>query len=155
MDCKSIDRILEKYQYRQFNIIGIMQDVQTIENYLPEEALRYIARKTELSLSKIFDIATFYKAFSLVPRGRHTIKVCSGTACHLGGAVQNIEQLNRILQIKEGETTDDRMFSLETANCLGACALAPVIAVGNNYHDAVDAGKIDKIVSSYREESAE
>jgi NADH-quinone oxidoreductase subunit E len=155
MDCKSIDRILEKYEYRQFNIIGIMQDVQTIENYLPEEALRYIARKTELSLSKIFDIATFYKAFSLVPRGRHTIKVCSGTACHLGGAVQNLEQLNRILQIKEGETTDDRMFSLETANCLGACALAPVIAIGNNYHDAVDAGKIDKIVSSYREESAE
>jgi NADH-quinone oxidoreductase subunit E len=155
MDVKAVDRILEKYEHRRSDIIGIMQDVQTIENYLPEEVLRYISRKIELSLSRIFDIATFYKAFSLVPRGRHTIKVCCGTACHLGGAAQSLEQLNRILEIKEGETTDDRMFSLETVNCLGACALAPVIAVGNDYHDAVDAGKIEKIVSSYREESTE
>jgi NADH-quinone oxidoreductase subunit E len=117
--------------------------------------LRYIALKIELSLTKIFDIATFYKTFSLVPRGRHIIKICCGTACHLGGSVQTLEQLNRILKIKEGETTDDRMFSLETVNCLGACALAPVIAVGNDYHDAVNAGKIEKIVTSYRDQNRE
>jgi NADH-quinone oxidoreductase subunit E len=155
MNLKAIDRILEKYEYRHTKIIGVMQDVQAIENYLPEEALRYIACKLELSLTRIFDIATFYKAFSLVPRGRHIIKVCAGTACHLGGAVQNLEQLNRILQINEGETTDDRMFSLETVNCLGACALAPVVAVNNDYHDAVDTGKIEKIVLSYRKENTE
>jgi NADH-quinone oxidoreductase subunit E len=144
-----IDEILEKYNYRHSDIIGIMQDAQAIENYLPEEALRYISRKMELSLTRIFDIATFYKAFSLVPRGKHTIKVCCGTACHLGGAVQNLEQLNRALNIRDGETTEDRLFSLETVNCLGTCALAPVIAVGEDYHDAVNAGKIDKILSIY------
>lgn len=155
MDFQKIDTILEKHEYRHAHIIGIMQDVQSVENYLPEEALRYIARKMELSLTKIFDIATFYKAFSLEPRGKHTIKVCCGTACHLGGAVQALEQFNRILKIREGETTDDRMFSLETVNCLGACALAPVVAVGNDYHDTVNAGKIEKIVSSYRKENTE
>ena len=152
MDLIAIDNILEQYEFKHSNIIGILQEVQSIENYLSEEALRYIAGKTELSLTRIFDIVTFYKAFSLVPKGRHTIRVCSGTACHLGGAVQNLEQLNRVLQLKEGETTDDRMFSLETVNCLGACALAPVVAVDDEYHDAVNSGKIDKIISSYRKE---
>jgi NADH-quinone oxidoreductase subunit E len=153
MDLKIIDQILEEYEFKHSNIIGILQEVQGIENYLSEAALRYIAGKTELSLTRIFDIVTFYKAFSLVPKGKHTIRVCSGTACHLGGAVQNLEQLNRVLQLKEGETTDDRMFSLETVNCLGACALAPVVAVDDEYHDAVNSGKIDKIISSYRKEN--
>ncbi len=152
MDVKAIDKILKEYELKHSNIIGILQEVQDIENYLSEETLRYIAGKTELSLTRIFDIVTFYKTFSLVPKGKHTIRVCSGTACHLGGAVQNLEQLNRVLQLKEGETTDDRMFSLETVNCLGACALAPVVAVDDEYHDAVNSGKIDKIISSYREE---
>lgn len=153
MDFNKIDQILEQYEFKHSNVIGILQEVQCIENYLSEETLRYIAGKTELSLTRIFDIVTFYKTFSLVPKGRHTIRVCSGTACHLGGAVQNLEQLNRVLQLKEGETTDDRMFSLETVNCLGACALAPVVAVDDEYHDAVNSGKIDKIISSYRKEN--
>jgi len=97
-------------------------------------------------------VATFYKSFSLVPRGRYTIKVCSGTACHLNGAPQSLDQINRMLKITDGGTTDDRLFSLETVNCLGACALAPVVVVGDDYYDAVDAGKIGKIISSYRQE---
>ena len=152
MDTQAIDCILEKYAYRHSDIIGIMQEVQHIENFLPEEALRYISRRMEISLTKIFDIATFYKAFSLKPRGRHIIKVCCGTACHLGGAVQNLGQINRILHIQEGETTADRMFSLETVNCLGACALSPVIIVGDEYHEAVNAGKMEKILLSYEKE---
>ena len=155
MDAQAIDRILEKYEYRHSDIIGIMQEVQHIENFLPEEALRYISRRMEISLTKIFDIATFYKAFSLNPRGRHIIKACCGTACHLGGAVQNLDQIQRILNIKEGETTADRMFSLETVNCLGACALAPVVVVGDEYHEAVNAGKIEKILTSYRKEEGD
>lgn len=151
MDSQAIDQILEKYEYRHSNIIGILQDAQTLENYLPEEALRYISKKIEISLTRIFDIVTFYKAFSLVPRGRYTIRVCCGTACHLGGATQNLDQLNRLLQIKDGETTDDRIFSLETVNCLGACALAPVVAIDEDYHEAVNAGKIEKMLSNYRE----
>jgi NADH-quinone oxidoreductase subunit E len=155
MDFQAIDRILEKYEYVHSNIIGIMQDVQSIENYLPEEALRYISNKMELSLTRIFDIATFYKAFSLVPRGRHIIKICCGTACHLGGAVPNIEQVKRILNVNEGETTEDRIFSVETANCLGTCALAPVIAVGEEYFDEVNPGQIEKILSKFSKGSEE
>jgi len=155
MDARAIIRILEKYEYCHSDIIGIMQEVQHIENFLPEEALRYISRRMEISLTKVFDIATFYKAFSLKPRGRHIIKACCGTACHLGGSVQNLDQIQRILNIKEGETTADRMFSLETVNCLGACALAPVVVVGDEYHEAVNAGKIEKILTSYRKEEGD
>jgi NADH-quinone oxidoreductase subunit E len=155
MDFQAIDRILEKYKYQHSHIIGIMQDVQALENYLPEEALRYIARTMELSLARIFDIATFYKAFSLVPRGRHIIKICCGTACHLGGAIPNIEQVKRILNVNEGETTDDRMFSFEKVNCLGTCALAPVIAVGKEYFDEVNPGHIEKILTKFSKGSEE
>jgi NADH-quinone oxidoreductase subunit E len=152
MDAEAIDRILEKYEYRHSDIIEIMQDIQRIENYLPMDGLLYISEKLELALTRIFDIATFYKAFSLKPRGKHVIKVCCGTACHLNGATQSLEQINRKLDIKDGETTEDRRFSLETVNCLGACALAPVVVVGEDYHDSADAGKIDKILSSYQSE---
>jgi NADH-quinone oxidoreductase subunit E len=155
MDRQAIDNILEKYGYRHTDIIGIMQEIQKLENYLPEEALRYVSRNMELSLTRIFDIATFYKAFSLVPRGRHVIKICCGTACHLGGAPQTLDQIQRGLGISDGETTEDLMFSLETVNCLGACALAPVVAVGEDYHESVDAGKMDKIILAYAEEKEE
>jgi NADH:ubiquinone oxidoreductase subunit E len=155
MDTRAIDRILEKYGYRHSDIIGIMQEVQHIENFLPEEVIRYISRRMEISLTKIFDIATFYKAFSLKPRGRHIIKVCCGTACHLGGAVQNLGQINRVLNLREGETTADRMFSLETVNCLGACALAPVVVMDDEYHEAVNTGKIKKILLSCRKEEGD
>jgi NADH-quinone oxidoreductase subunit E len=152
MDFQAIDQILEQYGYRHSDIIGILQDAQALENYLPEEALRYISRKMEMSQTRIFDIVTFYKSFSLEPRGKYTIRVCCGTACHLGGAPQNLDQLKRLLQIRDGETTDDRIFSLETVNCLGACALAPVVAVDEDYHEAVNAGKIEKMLSAYQEE---
>ena len=152
MDIKAVDRILEKYGHRHSDIIGILQDAQALENYLPEGTLCYISEQMEISLTRIFDIVTFYKAFSLVPRGKNTIKVCCGTACHLGGAPQNLEQLNRLLKIKDGETTDDRAFSLETVNCLGACALAPVVAVDDDYYEAVNVGKIEKMLSEYREQ---
>jgi len=152
MDFKKIDQILEQYEFKHSNIIGILQEAQALENYLPEDSLHYISEKMEISLTRIFDIVTFYKAFSLVPRGKYTIRVCCGTACHLGGAQQNLDQLNRFLQIRDGETTDDRSFSLETVNCLGACALAPVVAVDEDYHEAVNAGKIEKILSNYQEE---
>jgi NADH-quinone oxidoreductase subunit E len=149
MDIEQVNSILKKHAYRHSEIISIMQDVQGIENYLPEETLRYISERLELSLTRIFDIVTFYKGFSLVPRGRHMIKVCCGTACHLAGAMQNLEQIKRTLHVREGETTADRMFSMETVNCLGTCALAPVVQVDEDYHDAVIPGKIDKILAVY------
>ena len=153
MDLSQIDQVLQKYGYRHADIISIMQDVQVIENYIPEEAIRYISEKMELNLARIYDIATFYKTFSMVPKGRHTIKVCCGTACHLGGSDRTLDQINRLLKIKEGETTYDRLFSLETVNCLGTCALAPVVMVEDDYYDEVKPGRVEKILSNYRSES--
>jgi len=156
MNIEKIDHILKEHEYNHSAIISIMQDVQGIENYLPEDTLRYISEKLELKLTRIFDIATFYKTFTFVTIGNDifyiTIRVCSGTACHLGGAVKNLEQIQRTINIQEGETTDDRMFSLETVNCLGACALAPVMVIDEDYYDAVNPGDIKKILSSYHSE---
>jgi NADH-quinone oxidoreductase subunit E len=151
MAFEKVDEILDKYGHRHDALIGILQDVQRLENYLPQETLLYVGRKLEVPLSRIYYIATFYKSFSLEPRGEHIIKVCLGTACHLTGASQNLEQIQRTLHIHEGETTQDMMFSLETVNCLGTCALAPVTVVDDTYFDAVTPGKVEKILSNYSE----
>ena len=126
-----------------------MQDLQRLENYLSPETIRYVSQRLEVPLTRAYHIATFYKSFSLQPRGRHIIKVCLGTACHLSGALQNQEQIERTLQIKEGETTKDMQFSLETVNCLGTCALAPVTMVDEEYYGEVTPGGVEKILSLY------
>jgi NADH-quinone oxidoreductase subunit E len=149
MGFEKVDMILENYGYRHEALIGMLQDIQRLENYLPRDTLQYVSQKLEVPATRIYYIATFYKSFSLEPRGRHIIKVCLGTACHLNGAVQNLEQMQRTLDICEGETTEDRMFSLETVNCVGTCALAPVAMVDEDYYDAVTPGKAEKILSEY------
>lgn len=148
-DTEWMNRILEKYGYRHSEIINILQDVQSVKRYLPQECLRYIAGRMELKLSMIYDIATFYKSFTLAPRGRHIIRVCCGTACHLGGSSRNLDQVKRLLGIEEGGTTGDLNFSLETVNCLGTCALAPVTLVDEDYYDSLNPGKIAKMLSNY------
>jgi NADH-quinone oxidoreductase subunit E len=153
MSFEKVDEILEGYGHRHDALIGMLQDVQRLENYLPLETLQYIGTKLEVPLSRVYYIATFYKSFSLEPRGRHIIKVCLGTACHLNNAVQNLEQIQRTLDIGEGETTEDRVFSLETVNCVGTCALAPVTMVDEDYYGAVTPGRVEKILSGYTEEA--
>jgi len=153
MGFEKVDKILESYDYRHDALIGMLQDVQRLENYLPQETLQYIGKKLEVPLSRVYYIATFYKSFSLKPRGKHIVKVCLGTACHLNGAVQNLEQVERTLKIGEGETTADKLFSLETVNCVGTCALAPVTMVDEDYYGAVTPGKVDKMLSAYSEGS--
>jgi NADH:ubiquinone oxidoreductase subunit E len=149
MAFEKVDQILEKYGYRHDALIGIMQDLQRLENYLPAETIRYVAQRLEVPLTRFYYLATFYKSFSLKPRGRHIVRVCLGTACHLNGALQTQEQIERTLQIKEGETTRDTMFSLETVNCLGTCALAPVTMVDEEYYGEVTPGRVEKILSLY------
>lgn len=153
MSFENVDKILDKYGHRHDALIGMLQDVHRLENYLPLETLQYIGTKLEVPLSRVYYIATFYKSFSLEPRGRHIIKVCLGTACHLNNAVQNLEQIQRTLDIGEGETTGDKMFSLETVNCVGTCALAPVTMVDEDYYGAVTPGRVEKILSGYTEGS--
>jgi NADH-quinone oxidoreductase subunit E len=149
MGLEEVDAILDKYGFRHDALIGILQDVQRLENYLPRETLQYVREKLDVPLSQIYYIVTFYKSFSLEPRGRRIVKVCLGTACHLSGAVQNLEQIERTLSINAGETTEDRTFSLETVNCVGTCALAPVTMVDEDYYGEVNPGRVEKILSAY------
>jgi len=148
-----LDAIISKYSAsppRKEMLIQILQDVNSEYNYLPEHTLKYVSEKLEIPLTQVYHVATFYTAFSLKPRGRHLIKVCMGTACHTRGALRVLEELERRLEIKAGETTRDLEFTLETVNCLGCCALGPVVVVGNDYHAAMLPGQVDSLLEAYR-----
>ena len=145
----AIDEILRKYDYSPSNLIGILQEAQRKVNYLPQPVLRFIAQRLNVPLTRVFSIATFYKAFSLKPRGRHLINVCLGTACHVRGGVNIMERLERELGIKGGETTYDERFSMESVRCVGCCGLAPVIVIDDNFHGKLTQDKIPKVLSQY------
>ncbi len=144
-----VDAIIEKYTDQAGMVIGVLQDVQDEFNYLPEDALRYLSRKSEIPLSRLYGVARFYNAFSLKPRGKNIIRVCLGTACHLKGGPRIADAIAHELGIEPGETTEDRMFTLERVNCLGCCALAPVVEVNGHVHAGVTASKIPSILAQY------
>jgi NADH-quinone oxidoreductase subunit E len=150
MSPKSLDAILERYDRNPAQLIPILQDVQTEENYLPREALEQIAEKLGIPLVRIYAVATFYKAFSLKPRGKHIIQVCMGTACHVRGGARILDRMVRDLGIGPGETTKDLGFTLETVNCLGACALGPIVVVDGEYHGQMNPPKWDKIYKTLK-----
>lgn len=141
-----IDTILEKYPSEPRYLISALQDVQAEYHYISPENLNLICDHVGVSPTQAWAVATFYKAFSLEPRGEHVLKICCGTACHLKGGKRIIEQLGRELKIQPGETTPDLKFTLETVNCLGACALAPVAVVDEQYHAKTNAGKLGKVL---------
>jgi NADH-quinone oxidoreductase subunit E len=132
------------------SLISILQDIQAEYHYLPEEALRHVAKSLDLPLIQVYGVATFFKAFSLKPQGKHKCSVCLGTACHVRGAQSILGELERQLDIKSGETTEDMMFTLESVNCLGACALGPVAVVDGEYHGQMNAGKAKKMITKYK-----
>jgi NADH-quinone oxidoreductase subunit E len=132
-------------------LIALLEQVQAKYGYLPEETLRTVAEKTHRSLVDVYGVATFYRAFSLEPRGKHLVSVCLGTACHVQGGPRIAEELQRQLGIKPGETTPDREFSLETVNCLGACALGPVVVVDGHYFSKVRPSMVKEILEKSRE----
>jgi len=148
-DLSKVEDILNRYEKDKSQTIGILQDVQKEFNYLPREALIAVSEGLQTPLSEIFGIATFYKSFSLIPRGRHLIQVCLGTACHVRGGKRVLEFLERDLDIKEGETTPNLRFSLESVNCLGACALGPVMVVDGKYFGHVKLDKVENILKDY------
>jgi len=141
-----IGDILQRYPARESSLVMVLQDVQDRFNYLPESTVRETATALGVPLSKVHSVATFYKAFSLTPRGRRIIKVCKGTACHVRGAQQVQDEITRLLGIKNGETTEDMEYTLEVVNCLGACAMAPVVVVGDQLHGGVQPGDVKKIL---------
>lgn len=146
---QSMERIVRQYPPQQRYILAIMQDLQREFNYLPREALSLAAAHARVPLGKVYSMATFYKAFSLTPRGRISLRACDGTACHIKGSSVIIGELCQCLGIKPGETTADGEFSLETVNCLGACAIAPVLVANRKVHAKVTAAAVREIIKSY------
>jgi NADH-quinone oxidoreductase subunit E len=145
-----VSGILVKYRSDPGSVIAILQDIQEEFSYLPSPALKMISHELAVPLSRILSLATFYRAFSLEPKGKHPIHVCLGTACHVRGATLVLEKFERELGIKAGETTADREFSLDAVRCVGCCGLAPVVMVRENVHPKVTQVKVPGLVKKYR-----
>ena len=150
MEPSSIDAILDNRGAEPFDIMEVLQDVQASYGYLPEEILRQVSASFDVPLIEVFRLANFYKAFSLTPAGASPVTVCTGTACHVRGAPKMLTEVTAQLAIRPGETTEDRAFSLETVNCLGACALGPVVVLDGRYHDHMDPAKLRALLGSVR-----
>jgi NADH:ubiquinone oxidoreductase subunit E len=150
MEAQVVDTILHQHPRDPSAIIQVLLDVQNELYYLPRDVLQYVSAYLHVPLSRTYHLATFYKAFSLKPRGKFPISVCTGTACHVQGAVKILDQIQRELNIKEGETTPDNKFSVECVRCLGCCGLAPVVTVGKNLHGKVPLAKVTKILKQYQ-----
>lgn len=146
-----LEEILCKYQDVQGALIPILQEVQNAYGYLSKEVLEYIAKKMEIPISQIYGVVTFYSQFHLNPRGKHIIRVCQGTACHVRGAKAVLERLEKELQIAAGQTTEDLKFTLETVACIGACGLAPVLMIDDNTHGRLTPESIPDILSKYNQ----
>lgn len=147
---RDVEQFVDHYGSKKHTVIMILQDIQDKYNYLPQDILKDLSKTIDLPLSRIYSIATYYKLFSLEPKGKHLCQVCLGTACHVRGAGKILERLERDLDIKAGETTEDQNFSLETVRCVGACSLAPVILMDEDAYGRLTQDKIPKILGKYK-----
>jgi len=146
---ENIGQVLQKYQHDKSLLVDILQDIQAESGYLPKEVLEETSKGLGVPLSRVYGVATFFKAFSLKPRGRHLINVCMGTACHVRGAGKVVERIEQELGIKAGETTKDLKFTLETVNCVGACALGPMVVIGEDYHGEMTPDAVSSVLKNY------
>jgi NADH-quinone oxidoreductase subunit E len=149
-DLKLLDPLIEKYKGKKGNMIPLLQGAQEIYGYIPREAFEKISAETGLPLSDMFGVATFYAQFRLKPVGRHIIKVCHGTACHVQNAKEITEALEETLGVRDGETTEDRFYTLESVACLGCCSLAPVMMIGEQTYGKLTGNEATKIVKTIR-----
>jgi NADH-quinone oxidoreductase subunit E len=143
-----VDEIVARYRGDESALIQILLDIQREYYWLPKEALLKLSERLEVPLNRIYHIATFYKAFSLTPRGRHQVMVCMGTACYIRGAPQLLDKVEEILKLKPGETSSDMRFTLTTVNCLGCCALGPVVVVDGEYHGRLAPAKVGQFLEA-------
>ena len=141
-----IDKIMKNHSWAETALISILHEIENLYNYLPAWALRHVSEKLNIPMIQVYGVASFYDAFHLKPRGKHLIRVCKGTACYLRGATQVFEALERELRIKEGETTLDKKFTLQSVHCVGACALAPVVVIDERYFDKTSPTKIRSVL---------
>lgn len=149
---QNIDKIINKWNADPDYVIEMMQDIQDELRHTPREALEQITKRTKVPLARLYHIATFYKSFSLTPRGEYEIQVCVGTACHVKGAPLIVDAFSRELKIKSGETTADGLFTLEGVRCLGCCSLAPVVMIGDDLYSKVKTMDVPELIIKYRKE---
>lgn len=147
-----VNKILNKYNRKESFLISILQDIQEEYNYLPKNILEIVAKELNLPLIQIYGVATFFKAFSLNPKGKHILHICMGTACHVKGAPKILDTIETNLNIKAGETTDDKQFTLEIVNCLGACAIGPIVVADKEYHGYMNSSKVSSLLKNLRGE---
>ena len=150
---KTIKSIIDRYEGDKGFLVHMLKDVQKELNYLPQEALNLVSSFLDLPISRIYEVATFYKAFSLKPRGRIQMALCKGTACHVRGVPLIVDHMERELDLKEGETSEDLEYTFETVNCLGACALGPVLVVNGEYHGQMTISKTSRLLKKLAKES--
>jgi NADH:ubiquinone oxidoreductase subunit E len=146
MSTRNVEELLAERDCNAGDLIEVLQDVQEAEGYISEESMVEISRSLEIPVIEVSRVAHFYKAFSLEPRGRHLITVCTGTACHVRGAPRMLDEVSGQLGIRPGETTADGLFTMQRVNCLGACALGPVVVVDGVYHDHMSPAKLRKLI---------
>lgn len=146
---KSVEAIINSYQHDTGQLVAILQEIQREYLYLKKEALEEVSEIMGIPVSQIYSVATFFKAFSLKPRGRHLINVCTGTACHVRGAARVLEKIERDLGIDRGGTTDDLKFTLETVNCVGCCALGPMVIIDGGYLGQMKSDKVSSLLARY------
>ena len=154
-DFTAVDKILDNYGYKPQMIIAILQDIQEIYHFLPQEVFPRLAEKLDMSEARIYSVATFYENFSLEQKGKYVIKVCDGTACHVRRSAPILERIRKELGLREGQkTTDDLNFTLETVACLGACGLAPAVMVNDKVHPSMTPDKASELIKKLKEELA-
>jgi NADH-quinone oxidoreductase subunit E len=149
MDNERIDQIIDKHHGEPSYLIQVLLDIQSEHHWLPKEALERVAQRLQVPLTRVQHIATFYKAFSLVPKGRHEIHICMGTACHVRGASRVLDATQELTGIKPGETDLELKFSLQTVNCLGCCALGPVLEIDGKTHGKVAPAQMADVLKNY------
>ena len=145
----AVDAVVESHRGKPGSLIPVLEEIQEAIGYLPKSVQERVALDLRIPLSEVYGVVTFYSFFTMVPRGRHTVRCCLGTACYVRGGNRNLEKLTETVKVGPGETTDDRRFSMETVRCLGACGLAPVIMVDNDTYRQVRPTKIPEILKTY------
>ncbi len=146
---EKVTDIINKYSSDRGQLVSILQDIQTEYRYLPEEALLQVSETMSIPASRVYDVATFFKAFSLKPRGKHVIDVCLGTACHVRGGIRVLETVERCLAIERGQTTKDGKFTLETVNCMGCCAVGPAVKIDGDYYGHMSTDKVNGLLAKF------
>jgi NADH:ubiquinone oxidoreductase subunit E len=146
MNLNSVDLIVDKYQEKRTALISILHDVQDRYKHLPDEALKMVASRLRMDINEIYGVATFYKSFTLTPQGKHSITLCLGTACHVRGGPRILRELKGLLHIEPGQTTADRQFSLNVVNCLGVCAIGPVMMVDGKFYGGMNSIRAKKMI---------